>query len=223
MYENDENIDQEEDEEKPLSQNKLNDKNSGGNGSVTRRFKCGLCVKAFSMKNNLRRHIRLKHMPQNSSTKPKIKNMGEKIYQCDFGECGKRFSFNNNLRRHLRINHGLQTFPRTLLKQKTEKRSHQCEQCGRNFSFRNNFNRHMRTCGMEKNYSCTWCGKAYLYEKSLSTHLCKKNPNQDMSVVKSFQCDQCGKEFSVRSNFKRHIREVHGSEISCEKCGKTYR
>ena len=119
--------------------------------------------------------------------------------------------------------------PRAFLKQKggkTEKISHQCEQCGKKFSFRNNFNRHMRTCGMEKNYSCQWCGKAYLYEKSLSTHLCKKNPNQDMSIVKSYQCDQCGKEFSAKSNFKRHIREVHlsdGNEHRCEKCGKAYR
>ena len=165
-------------------------------------------------------------MPQNNhnSIKPKIKNMGEKIYHCE--ECPKRFSINSNLRRHLRVNHGLQTFPRTLLKHKgkTEKKSHQCEQCGRNFSFRNNFLRHMRTCGMEKNYSCTWCGKAYLYEKSLITHLCKKNPNQD-EIVKSFQCDQCGKEFHHKSNFKRHTREVHGDGIdySCEKCGKTYR
>ena len=43
-----------------------------------------------------------------------------------------------------------------------------------------------------------------------------------LDVVKSFECDICGKRFSAKENLRNHRKSVHFKHIKCEDCGKMF-
>lgn len=91
-----------------------------------------------------------------------------------------------------------------------------CEICGKDFSSIGSVNSHMkRKHGNGKSVSvfeeCPECGKK-LQKSNLKSHI-----NDVHKRTEPYICSQCGKTFTTRKNFMRHVRTVHvvGRKYKC--------
>ncbi|XP_077345712.1 uncharacterized protein LOC143989457 isoform X2 [Lithobates pipiens] len=98
----------------------------------------------------------------------------------------------------------------------TEKRF-SCTECGKRFLFKSKLNVHKRSHTGEKPYSCTECGKCFLLKSSLQRH-------QRLHTWKKLHsCSECGKCFVRKSELITHHRSHTGVKpYSCTKCGKCF-
>ncbi|XP_044739141.1 zinc finger protein 845-like [Chrysoperla carnea] len=105
-----------------------------------KRFLCGKCDKAFTTKNQLRRHRRT--------------HTGKKPYSCE--ECDKTFTQQSDLNRHNRTH--------------SEEKPFSCEICSRAFTQETSLTKHKRTHEEEKRFSCEICNKTFTENSSLISH-----------------------------------------------------
>ncbi|XP_047465465.1 zinc finger protein OZF-like [Mugil cephalus] len=87
--------------------------------------------------------------------------------------------------------------------------------------------------GAKKTFSCSECGKRFLYKQSLQRHMThnscsgqKQSEDSETRVdagEKSFSCDICGKRARNQYSLKTHMR-VHTGEkpYACNDCGKSF-
>ena len=180
--------------------------------------KCELCGKKFGSY-ALILHIRTVHE-------------GRKDHKCE--TCGKEFGTLGALKVHIKTIH--------------EGQKEKCEICGKQFTQLTYLKIHIKTVheGQEraKNLICEFCSKAFTckaklkkhvsftHTKDPSSHKCHicgdlfENLKQHISIVhegnKNFECEKCGKCFSIKGLLKRHIKAVHEKSYTCDTCGKSF-
>lgn len=179
------------------------------------RFKCHICSKTFTSKQNLDNHVRI--------------HTGEKPFQCDI--CKKTFAQKSNLVGHERIHTGEKPFEWDICGLKfsqssslklhhkihVEEKNFKCDVCGKQFTHKRSLSLHLKIHTGEKNFVCNICEKSFTLKSNLDQHL--KVHTGD----KPYQCKVCGKSFSRNGDLNQHM-VVHTGEKphQCKVCEKSF-
>lgn len=196
-------------------------------------YVCNLCKQTCTSKMKYEAHVRT--------------HTGEKPYQCD--QCAKKYITSSALRGHKRLH--------------SREGSGPCEECRKRFTLRqeasiavtndngevidvvdNNGQQpyECKSCGKCYNFVCQECGKTFLTQTHLNTHvsvthqitfhlcdLCGKVCKNALSLLghrriherETCTCDECGKIFQNQLRLKIH-KNRHKQACSCELCGKGF-
>ncbi|XP_056640384.1 zinc finger protein OZF-like isoform X2 [Diorhabda sublineata] len=206
-------------------------------------FKCDVCLKTFSQKFPLNRHM-LSHTEEKPfkcdvcfktfSEKHKLKthflsHTKEKPFKCDI--CLKTFSQKFSLNRHLLSHTGEKPFKCDIcLKTFSEKHklkihflSHtkekpfKCDVCLKTFSQKFSLNRHLLSHTEEKPFKCEVCFKTFSEKHKLKIHFLSHTKE------KPFKCDVCSKTFPQKFSLNRHLlSHTEEKPFKCDICSKTF-
>lgn len=202
---------------------------------ISFKLTCCICLKTFSDKYTLSRHMHL-HDDQNSnfcddcqkgfSTKYHYENHVQTIHSQNRREfmckiCEKPFSTKSNLKRHHETKH----------RERDQHSNFECKQCEKVFERSDNLIRHEKTEHNEQRntvilpgvnekvepYPCYVCDKVYTTKFSALRHIEKSHTKQ------TFACEECWKTFSTNETLQAHIIQDHNiprrkPKIICEIC-----
>ena len=114
-----------------------------------------------------------------------------KTYECDF--CDKKFSRPENVTRHIKSVH-------------EGKKPYTCEECGRNFTEKRNLEHHNESYHAPRNLKCEMgCQNLkFATNKQLKYHMLSVHEKE-----KPFNCNLCDYSSVTKSNFNRHVSDVH--------------
>ncbi|XP_076395910.1 uncharacterized protein LOC143265793 [Megachile rotundata] len=110
--------------------------------------------------------------------------------------------------------------------------------CGKVYSQKSSLDRHLKyECGKMPNVPCPQCGKMFKHKHHVTQHLksCWQ-PATGRSIADTatttadggatfYRCNVCGKSYSWKSSYHRHLREECGKQqkAKCKNCGRQYR
>nr|QKW94158.1 Gephyrin.FingR-GFP-CCR5TC [Cloning vector pAAV-EF1A-DIO-Gephyrin.FingR-GFP-CCR5TC]QKW94159.1 Gephyrin.FingR-GFP-CCR5TC [Cloning vector pAAV-EF1A-Gephyrin.FingR-GFP-CCR5TC] len=146
---------------------------AGAGAGAGSRFQCRICMRNFSDRSNLSRHIRT--------------HTGEKPFACDI--CGRKFAISSNLNSHTKIHTGSQ-------------KPFQCRICMRNFSRSDNLARHIRTHTGEKPFACDICGRKFATSGNLTRHTKIHLRGSQLSIVDAPEQREGASQVSVSVTFE---------------------
>ncbi|GFS90127.1 zinc finger protein 227 [Nephila pilipes] len=178
-------------------------------------FQCKICLKYYSTKLGLKRHL--------------VVHTGDQPYKCKI--CFQSFSHSSSLSTHSMIHKNIKrhncklcgksfsmkiSLTTHLLKHEG-KEPYVCVICDRRFADQRQFKRHgMKHIPSEKS-TCGICGKIFTNPSSLKLHF-KLHTNEG-----NFKCDICGRTFNYSGNLKRHEMWHSGERpFECNICNIGY-
>ena len=181
-------------------------------------FICNLCSQSFKNFERISSHLIIcqnsSHFCQschiNFQSKQLLVNhlktihFDPKPFLCDF--CPKKFKTSASLKKHSTKNH-----QNTL-------QTHQCDLCPKKFIKKIYLTNHkFKFHNLDKSFMCNLCGKMFLTETSLKTHLSThENPLH-------FQCEVCNKEFHRKDKYENHVKIHTGIKpFGCQICSKYF-
>ncbi|TGZ32217.1 Uncharacterized protein DBV15_05542 [Temnothorax longispinosus] len=169
--------------------------------TISKKFQCSVCKKAFSTAYNYKQHIGIHFTDQQK-------------FHCK--DCGVSFAWKSTLNKHITNNHssdGPQKFvceicPKvySTLSQVNEhvkrdhlkQRNHVCLHCGKSFFKRFDLKTHSRTHTNERPYVCRVCGKRFHHQSHIIRH------ERTHSGERPYVCDICQRTFTQPSSLKAH-------------------
>ncbi|XP_024427339.1 zinc finger protein with KRAB and SCAN domains 5 isoform X2 [Desmodus rotundus] len=179
--------------------------------SGERPFKCNECGKGFGRRSHLAGHLRL--------------HSREKSHQCH--ECGEIFFQYVSLIEHQVLHVGQKnekngiceeaySWNLTVIEDKKielQEQPYKCDICSKVFSYSSDLIQHYRTHTSEKTCKCDICR-----ENGQCSHI--KQRQKTYSNMKSHQCSECGRGFTLKSHLNQHQR-IHTGEkpFQCKECG----
>ncbi|XP_046945205.1 zinc finger protein with KRAB and SCAN domains 5 isoform X1 [Lynx rufus] len=182
--------------------------------SGERPFKCNECGKGFGRRSHLAGHLRL--------------HSREKSHQCH--ECGEIFFQYVSLIEHQVLHMGQRnekngiceeaySWNLTVIEDKKielQEQPYKCDICGKAYSYSSDLIQHYRTHTAEKTYKCDICRD----NVGQCSHIKHQKP---YSNVKSHQCHECGRAFTLKSHLNQHQR-IHTGEkpFQCKECGMSF-
>ncbi|KAM9726432.1 uncharacterized protein ACNS7B_017353 isoform 2-T2 [Menidia menidia] len=99
----------------------------------------------------------------------------------------------------------------------TAGKPYSCSECGKEFLYKRSFKKHLRFHTEEKPFDCHECGKRFKKKVNLQCHM------RVHTGEKPFTCDDCGKAFSWKETLRTHRRVHTGKKpFACNDCGKRF-
>nr|XP_060505390.1 zinc finger protein with KRAB and SCAN domains 5 isoform X3 [Panthera onca] len=182
--------------------------------SGERPFKCNECGKGFGRRSHLAGHLRL--------------HSREKSHQCH--ECGEIFFQYVSLIEHQVLHMGqtnekngiceeAYSWNLTVIEDKKielQEQPYKCDICGKAYSYSSDLIQHYQTHTAEKTYKCDIC-RDNVGQCSHIKH------QKTYSNMKSHQCHECGRAFTLKSHLNQHQR-IHTGEkpFQCKECGMSF-
>lgn len=135
--------------------------------------------------------------------------------------CDKSYSNKSNLRFHLRKNHSI-------------KGIYRCTKCGKNFTFKKQLKahreKHAGMCNSAPGASIEddgFIGVVKQPKQPARTNVSairKRRSAMQTENRRLFQCEDCGRAFTFRSNLRTHQRSVHSNQLpyTCNECGEGF-
>ena len=173
-----------------------------------KKFECDICKRLFAQKTNLENHY---------STHSEIK-----LFECK--ECDAKYKHKNSVYTHYKRCH-------------SGKRDSVCIVCDAGFQSKRLLRKHIKDVHSSALYSCTQCPRKFMLQKYLNKHVNKhekgdmkdekgdfkdteENVLEDISQNK---CPLCSSTFKTKHHLKVHLTKHEDTEISCDKCTKTFK
>ena len=140
--------------------------------------------------------------------KEHVKNCFMKKHPCK--ECDLKFATESKLERHVNECH-------------LQIKEFECKDCEKSFARKDKLADHVEAVHQKKQkYLCSKCGKGFYHKFNMTRHVitCKKRGKKK----EPRECPECDREFTFKSELKRHIEVVHlkVKRHKCEKCGKGF-
>ena len=147
-----------------------------GKGNNPKSYDCDFCGKYFSLKGNLKAHMKAIHNMD-------LPNTEKKYFNCEF--CDESFSKLRQLKKHTKEVHEVKELPK-------------CEQCDAEFKTNGKLNRHVREVHeREKPFTCETCGESFITEQTIKRHINAMHPDVIFpSLKEGIYCSSIGCEFS---------------------------
>ena len=163
-------------------------------------YKCQLCEKSFAVRSVYNTHL--------DSHRPKMKTRKPNSSKNKCRACGERFRDTEELRQHRITNHI---------------RNKMCEICGKEMRAES-YGVHMKRHRQQLDHQCQLCGRKFLTNSQLNSHL---NTHADVGSRTLYKCMICGKEFLRKQGLQQHLMRHDGITDTkvdprkrCTYCGK---
>lgn len=182
--------------------------------TTTSGFRCELCNKVYTMKKNMKAHMKSHFVPRlyhcdmcsevffdaASLQHHMIDHTGKKVHEC--AACHKLYARKTTLMVHMRLH--------------TNDTLFKCSICGKVNGTKFDLECHMRTHTGEKPFRCILCDNlpSFATRSSLRRHL------RIHSGEKPYSCDTCQKRFARKDQYKKHM-QTH-LEYHCQACDKKF-
>ncbi|KAL1435987.1 hypothetical protein MTO96_010746 [Rhipicephalus appendiculatus] len=176
-------------------------------------YGCGVCAKAFALKEELDEHMQ---------------SHASRLFSC--AVCGAIFVDKEHLEGHMRTHAPPEVFSyggpgippqrarREALEDAHGERNPGCATCGKSFSQKVHLENHVRIHTGERPFSCHVCGKAFRRKEHIGRHM------KTHTGERPFCCSVCAKPFGQRAHLLNHLT-IHSGErpFSCATCQRTFR
>ena len=159
---------------------------------------CPYCVKMFSLKNRLNRHVYNKHADK-LHLHPEI---NPKHY-C--GQCEEKFYAKQDLSAHNALHHG-QEF--------------ECKLCDMTFKHKGSRDKHVEVAHNDETHICEICSSIFKTKSGIRTHM--KRRHSDKPRYK-YPCKLCTQGAQSKETLEKHIENNHkGRQFMCSFCPSTF-
>ena len=171
-------------------------------------FGCQYCKKSFSVKWNLKTHVKRYHENNSNSHDPVILDITE------FSNGNENQNGQGNEDAVSKIGK-----PKTKKDLRNFKKNFKCDECEASFFGKQGLNYHIEAVHIKSFFRCEYCKKSFKMAANLKRHI--KSIHQKL---KSHKCSECEKTFSQKLALQLHIKIVHlNMELfKCEYCDKTF-
>ena len=177
------------------------------NKGTRKSYPCDLCGSSFSYQWRCKFHIQNVHAKSRNdtvciickrrmSTKSALKVHMARVHSKERRRncviCSKSFHTGEEIREHMRRVHGDKKF--------------ECGNCRRQFIHKRNHKNHETICmanGLHRAHQCSLCPKQYRSQGALQNHVTAKHSGVE------FICEMCGKSFTRKYSYTRHVKNVH--------------
>ena len=144
--------------------------------------RCTDCNRLYSDRNQLEKHIKLRHENYSVDTK--------KQFACNL--CAYSTDNQGNFSKHQLKHSGV--------------KAHKCEQCEKCFSQKSTLQGHIRSIHGNQKFACEFYKKTCNRKSNLTKHIATVHQGR-----KEFKCPQCNKMFGQNGSLTRHMR-IHTNE-----------